>query len=364
MYLNRAYRQIALVCYGNEYLNGAVESELLDRHPLLFDHFPILRSKEHGTLLCGSASHMLYQLKTQGATKLSLHIASDLKLGVEDSDLYFFSKHQHDFCIAVHFNQWKFKILLISEEKATLQSSDENGYKEFYNYSNYYHHTEAFTLHEINESAINVIQNDLAPIKWDDFFSNIESNLYCNDIAKKYGIFPISLDTNNCYEGDLFQRNRVDHYPLLPFTIRKNYASNLIFNTAILDRQYQAASNCKNDNSDYFQMDHEEKKNFDIAVQNLENLHPIILKYCANQYHESGFLNTNYFSGSSINLDPNFLSNYQIPIESNLHSDKSQFSKDINTSSIDSENQINDQISTFSIFGLIKFFWYLIWCYS
>lgn len=35
MYLPRIYRQIALVSYGNEFLTGGVDSELLDRHSLL-----------------------------------------------------------------------------------------------------------------------------------------------------------------------------------------------------------------------------------------------------------------------------------------------------------------------------------------
>ena len=90
MYLEQAYRQIALVSYGNEYLKGAVDSELLDRHPLLFNHFPILRDLEHGTLLCGSASHLLEHFKSLGATKISLHLCSDLVDNLIDSKMFTF----------------------------------------------------------------------------------------------------------------------------------------------------------------------------------------------------------------------------------------------------------------------------------
>ena len=99
MYLNRAYRQIAFVSYGNEYLNGAVDTEFLDRHPLLFNHFPILRDTKYGTLLCGSASHLLGRLQESGAIKLSLHVAQDLHMELNDSSIFYFSTDKESFCI-------------------------------------------------------------------------------------------------------------------------------------------------------------------------------------------------------------------------------------------------------------------------
>ena len=260
MYLDQAYRQIALVSYGNEYLKGAVDSELLDRHPLLFDHFPILRDLEHGTLLCGSASHLLEHLKSLGATKISLHLSSDLLDDLIDSKMFTFFHSETSFCIAVHFQDNIFKILVFSKEIPRLQSYDNTGYPIFSNYSNYYDNTETYTLHEPSEVSISNIQKDLTPVDWQNFFKFVQNSLYPNDIAKRYGIYPIPLDNTNCYEGNLFNSEKEEQYPLLPFTIRKNYASNLIENTAILEKYYASASHCKNEYNDYIQMNDEEKK--------------------------------------------------------------------------------------------------------
>lgn len=359
MYLERVYRQISLVTYGNEYLKGAVESKILDRHPLLFNHFPILRNNQYGTLLCGSASHMLHHLKIQGATKLSLHLASDLDLQIDESDIYYFSTHSQNFCIAVQFPEEKFKILILSDEKASSQNYAQDSHEKFYNYSNYYDHTEIFTLHEISQSTIEIIKNDLKPIDWEIFFINMQSTLYCNEIAKKYGLYPIPFDTNNNYQGDLFNSDKQEQYPLLPFTIRKNYASNLIENTAILRKYYDSASHPKNENSDYIRMNDEEKEKFDYAVSILDKLHPVILKHCANHYQNSGFLNTNYFSGilessesisSNLQIEPSFILN-SLPSETEV--DHRQTSDD--------DHDIKPGPSR--IIGLLKFSWYLIWCY-
>lgn len=91
MYLERAYRQVAFVSYGNEFLTSAMDSEILDRHPLLFTHFPILRDLEKGTLLTGSASHLLNHLKMQGLYKISLHFASDVFQLLTDSQIFDFN---------------------------------------------------------------------------------------------------------------------------------------------------------------------------------------------------------------------------------------------------------------------------------
>ena len=164
MYLNRAYRQIAFVSYGNEYLNGAVDTEILDRHPLLFNHFPILRDTKYGTLLCGSASHLLGRLQESGAIKLSLHVAQDLHMELNDSSIFYFSTDKESFCIVVHYPHNEYKVLILSDEKPTWQSFDEYGNKDFYDYSNYYQNVEAYTLHHPSPQAISTIEQDLKPI--------------------------------------------------------------------------------------------------------------------------------------------------------------------------------------------------------
>jgi hypothetical protein len=169
VYLNRAYRQIAFVSYGNEYLNGAVDTEILDRHPLLFNHFPILRDTKYGTLLCGSASHLLSRLQESGAIKLSLHVAQDLHMELNDSSIFYFSTDEESFCIVVHYPHNEYKVLIHSDEKPTWQSFDEYGNKDFYDYSNYYQNVEAYTLHHPSPQAISTIEQDLKPINWDTF---------------------------------------------------------------------------------------------------------------------------------------------------------------------------------------------------
>jgi large subunit ribosomal protein L20 len=71
VYLNRAYRQIAFVSYGNEYLNGAVDTEILDRHPLLFNHFPILRDTKYG------ARSRVYRVAFQAVIKAGQYAYRD-----------------------------------------------------------------------------------------------------------------------------------------------------------------------------------------------------------------------------------------------------------------------------------------------
>lgn len=362
MYLNRAYRQIAFVSYGNEYLNGAVDTEILDRHPLLFNHFPILRDTKYGTLLCGSASHLLSRLQESGAIKLSLHVAQDLHMELNDSSIFYFSTDEESFCIVVHYPHNEYKVLIHSDEKPTWQSFDKHGNKDFYDYSNYYQNVEAYTLHHPSPQAISTIEQDLKPINWDTFFKDTEARLYFNDMAKQYGSYPIPLDINNCYVGDLFNDSIKEHYPIFPFTIRKNYASNLIENTALLEQQYSAASHSKNEYSDYVQMNSNERDTFSAAYNQLTLLRPLIFKHCANQYQFSDIKNCNYLSNipettkdSSFSIEKNTV---QIPT-SNDGVENTTHLKDI-------EHQVETKsvaVSSFHLFKIMKFLWHIIWCY-
>lgn len=363
MYFDQAYRQIAFVTYGNEYLKGSVESELLDRHPLLFNHFPILRDLERGTLLCGSASHLLSHLKSLGATKISLHTSSDLINDLTDSKLFTFFNSESSFCIAVHFQNHIVKVLIFSKEQPSFQIYDDTDYPVYSNYANYYDNTETYTLHELSESSISIIQKDLASIDWQSFFNFVQNNLYPNEIAKRYGIYPIPLDNNNCYEGDLFNSQKEEQYPLLPFTIRKNYASNLIKNTAILEKYYASASHCKNEHNDYLQMNDDKKKQFYIATRNLTRLHPIIIKNAANHYQGSGFQNTNYFSAHAISTNHNCNSNFHVQIDQATKGYESISSYDETFLLAESDLQKEKPKTSLSFIGVLKFFWYLIWCY-
>ena len=362
MYLNRAYRQIAFVSYGNEYLNGAVDTEILDRHPLLFNHFPILRDTKYGTLLCGSASHLLSRLQESGAIKLSLHVAQDLHMELNDSSIFYFSTDEESFCIVVHYPHNEYKVLIHSDEKPTWQSFDKHGNKDFYDYSNYYQNVEAYTLHHPSPQAISTIEQDLKPINWDTFFKDTEARLYFNDMAKQYGSFPIPLDINNCYVGDLFNDSIKEQYPIFPFTIRKNYASNLIENTALLEQQYSAASHSKNEYSDYVQMNSNERDTFSAAYNQLTLLRPLIFKHCANQYQFSDIKNCNYLSNipettkdSSFSIEKNTV---QLPTSNDVVENTTHL-KDI-------EHQVETKcvaVSSFNLFKIMKFLWHIIWCY-
>ncbi|MEJ5037113.1 hypothetical protein WH285_09185 [Acinetobacter johnsonii] len=360
MYLNRAYRQIAFVSYGNEYLNGAVDTEILDRHPLLFNHFPILRDTKYGTLLCGSASHLLSRLQESGAIKLSLHVAQDLHMELNDSSIFYFSTDEESFCIVVHYPHNEYKVLIHSDEKPTWQSFDKHGNKDFYDYSNYYQNVEAYTLHHPSPQAISTIEQDLKPINWDTFFKDTEARLYFNDMAKQYGSYPIPLNINNCYVGDLFNDSIKEQYPIFPFTIRKNYASNLIENTALLEQQYSAASHSKNEYSDYVQMNSNERDTFSAAYNQLTLLRPLIFKHCANQYQFSDIKNCNYLSNipettKDFSIEKNTV---QIPTSNDVVENTAHL-KDI-------EHQVETKsvaVSSFNLFKIMKFLWYIIWCY-
>lgn len=164
MYLPRIYRQIALVSYGNEFLTGAVDSELLDRHPLLFTHFPILRNIDQGNLLAGSASHFLSYLKLQGLEKISLHSTSILANYLGESELFNFFQAEDEFCIICHFSQQQFKVLLHCEEKPLWQSYDNDGYPLYSDYNNYHDSVENYVLKDLPIEVVPCITEDLKAI--------------------------------------------------------------------------------------------------------------------------------------------------------------------------------------------------------
>ena len=91
----------------------------------------------------------------------------------------------------------------------------------------------------------------------------------------------------------------------------------------------------------------------------------MILTNCANHYQESGFENTNYFSGQPTSIDSHHIQNFQIAfnqfIKVEENSNRQNSDEDIPTPQLDNEK--NHTESSFSIFGILKFFWYLIWCY-
>lgn len=181
-------------------------------------------------------------------------------------------------------------------------------------------------------------------------------------MAKQYGSYPIPLDINNCYVGDLFNDSIKEQYPIFPFTIRKNYASNLIENTALLEQQYSAASHSKNEYSDYVQMNSNERDTFSAAYNQLTLLRPLIFKHCANQYQFSDIKNCNYLSNipettkdSSFSIEKNTV---QIPTSNDVVENTAHL-KDI-------EHQVETKsvaLSSFNLFKIMKFLWYIIWCY-
>ncbi|MEN3969141.1 hypothetical protein [Acinetobacter sp. BWR-L5] len=281
---------------------------------------------------------------------------------LNDYSIFYFSTDEESFCIVVHYPHNEYKVLILSEEKPTWQSFDEYGNKDFYDYSNYYQNVEAYTLHHPSPQAISTIEQDLKPIDWDTFFKDTEARLYFNDMAKQYGSYPIPLDINNCYVGDLFNDSIKEQYPIFPFTIRKNYASNLIENTSLLEQQYSAASHSKNEYSDYVQMNSNERDTFSAAYNQLTLLRPLIFKHCANQYQFSDIKNCNYLSNipettkdSSFSIEKNTV---QIPTSNDVVENTAHL-KDI-------EHQVETKsvaVSSFNLFKIMKFLWHIIWCY-
>ncbi|WP_228716492.1 hypothetical protein [Acinetobacter defluvii] len=215
MYLERAYRQVALVSYGNEFLTGAVDSEILDRHPLLFTHFPILRDLEKGALLAGSASHILNHLKIQGLYKISLHFASKIFPPLTGSQIFDFYNREQDFCIVCHFPNQIFKVLIHVDEKPLWQEYDANQFPLQSNYNNYHDSVENYVLMDVSPDFSDKILADLQPFSWQSFYNDYQNNVYAFDISKRYGSFPVPLTESNCYEGDLYQKE--EQFPLLPF---------------------------------------------------------------------------------------------------------------------------------------------------
>lgn len=348
MYLERAYRQVAFVSYGNEYLSGSVDSEILDRHPLIFTHFPILRDLEYGTLLAGSASHLLNHLKIQGLDKISLHFSSELLPPLLDSKIFYFNVSEYSFCIVCHFPNQIFKVLIHVDEKPLWQEYDENNFPLQSDYNNYHESVENYVLMDISSEFTDKILADLQPISWKSFYDDYQNKVYNFEISKRYGTFPVPLTENNCYEGNLYKKE--EQFPLLPFSLKRNYASNLIINAAALTHAFNVESHSKNEYAAYWHMSENEKKEFSKANQTLDELFPILLKHSANHYQDSALhtqrqLHTSFATPSKI-------------IENSLDDS-------INHSNInDTENiQSDEKTSGFNWFGLIKFLWFMLWCY-
>ncbi|USA52031.1 hypothetical protein NDN13_11045 [Acinetobacter sp. C32I] len=347
LHLPRIYRQIALVSYGNEFLTGGVDSELLDRHPLLFTHFPILRNIEQGNLLAGSASHFLSFLKSQGLEKISLHSASNLSNYLNESELFNFTQGDSDFCIVCHFPQQQLKALIHCEEKSLWQSYDNDGYPLYSDYNNYHDSVENYVLIDLPVVAISSITEDLKPISWQSFFNEYQEKIYHFAVARRFGSYPVPLTDNNCYEGDMYQIE--EQFPVLPYNLKKNYASILMLNAARLKSQFDNESHIKNDNGDYWHMSETEKLEFDTARNTLEEFHILILKYTANQYQNSNISHQhdqhNAFKFSPKSLDTIEFSSTPPPLAEH------------ETSSF-TEPQPHFHWS-----GIIKFLWSMLWCY-
>lgn len=329
MYLATAYRQVALVSYGNEFLTDTIDSEILDRHPLLFTHFPVLRDLEHGTLLAGSASHILNHLKIQGLYKISLHFASEVSPPLPDSQIFDFYDREQDFCIVCHFPNQIFKVLIHVEEKPLWQEYDANQFPLQSNYNNYHDSVENYVLMDVSPDFSDKILADLQPFSWQSFYNDYQNKVYAFEISKRYGSFPVPLTESNCYEGDLYQKE--EQFPLLPYSLKRNYVSNLIINAVALRYRFNNESHPKNEYADYWHMSEEEKIQFSQADRTLDQIFPILLKHSTNHYQDAVL---------NVQTQPR-------------------------TSFIPSSKTIESTETSpgFKWFGLIKFLWFMLWCY-
>ncbi|WP_372403500.1 hypothetical protein ACDW34_14690 [Acinetobacter piscicola] len=348
MYLERAYRQVALVSYGNEFLSGSVDSEILDRHPLLFTHFPILRDLDTGTLLAGSASHLLNHLKTQGLFKISLHLASDVLEDITESKIFDLKTTENDFCIVCHFPNQIFKVLIYAEEEPLWQEYDENGFPQQSNYNNYHDSVENYVLMDISHDYSDKILADLQAFSWQSFYDDYQNSIYAFEISKRYGTFPVPLTESNCYEGNYYQKQ--EQFPLLPFSLKRNYASNLIINAAALTHAFHVESHAKNEYAAYWHMSENERKEFSKASQTLDELFPILLKHSAN-HHQEVVLNSQTQRFTPLITPPTIIAKSQ--------DDSAHDSNITNTEHI----ALDETPSAFHWVGLIKFLWFMLWCY-
>lgn len=347
MYLERAYRQVALISYGNEFLTGVVTSEILDRHPLLFTHFPILRDLKKGSLLAGSASHLLNHLKVQGLHKISLHFASDVFLPPTDSQLFDFYDSEQDFCIVCHFPNQMLKVLVHVDEKPLWQDYDANQFPLQSNYNNYYDCVENYVLLDVSPDFSETILADLHPFSWQSFYEEYQNKVYDFDISKRYGSYPVPLTENNCYEGDLYQKKQ--QYPLLPFSLKQNYASNLIINASALNHAFNVESHAKNEYAEYWHMSEVEKSKFSQADQTLSKFFQILLKHSANHYQ-----NATIDSSEQQSMPFIFTSEKN----ENLHNNSTS-----NLENSEHENLESNEVSSgLKWFELIKFLWFMLWC--
>lgn len=282
-----AYRQIAFVIYGNQYLNNQLIIDI-DDMPHFRTLHPIIRDQHTGQLLAGSLKLILYHLKNKGAYQLNLIHAPNIALNLADSPLFYFSNSIHDFCILVQYHNHPPQYLVGCEEKELWYYTNnlrETDFR-FRNINALRGKTESYSLIDLESKLVNELE-ELKPINWEKFSKSYFDQVYINNIAVEMGRISLDQSIANIHFEEI--NNRFIKIAVFPEKSQPNYVSAILDNAEFLHHNYLASSESRNDQAFCNTASHHELKLFDQANKAFDKFLPQVITNAANHFFTSYF---------------------------------------------------------------------------
>ncbi|MBJ9904084.1 hypothetical protein [Acinetobacter bereziniae] len=282
MNFNLIYRQMALVIYGNQFLNDHLQDDL-NKMPHFQILHPILRDFHCGQLLAGSLQLILYHLKHKGAYKLSLIHAPRLASTIQESPIFYLSDHFYNYMILIQYRHDHPQILIGCEEKELWYLHHQNNNTDLYfnNVNALTDRIATYTLFDLNESFIENL-GELKAIDWKHFSQSYFDCVYINEVAFTLGSANQIEHLANIQFKD--HQNYNTHFDLFPKDFTSNYAASLLTHAENLYKNYLLESETRNDQAWCNQATRHELQLFDQAVQALNNFYPSLIVNAANHY--------------------------------------------------------------------------------
>lgn len=287
MSFGQAYRQIAFVIYGNQYLNNQLKIDI-DDMPHFRTLHPIIRDQHTGQLLAGSINLILYHLKNKGAYQLNLIHAPNIALNLAESPIFYFSNSTYEYCILVQYKNLPPQYLVGCEEKELWYFTNNLRETDFHfrNVNALRGKTKSYSLVDLEEKLVNELE-ELKPINWESFSKYYFDQVYINNIAVEMG--SILLDQTIANIDFEETNNRFIKIAIFPENSQPNYASAILDNARYLYQNYHRSGESRNDQAFCNTASHQELKLFEQATNALYKFLPQVISNAANHFHTSHF---------------------------------------------------------------------------
>ena len=277
-------RQLALVTYGNEFLNQDLNFNRWINHAIFDQHIFLFRDLVSQHLLAQHFHIWLEGLKKQGVKRLSLHnssILSDEKNPNVNVELLAFPHF-----IVSHANNKKTAWIFGKELPEWYLSEDD--YKAPKMQSSHLRH-EILWRYELNSKLIKQLDVDFKQPNWDDIQAFMTSELFNHPYAEG---FQNSLNVNMPYTG-LNQSNKTssdeaessieNQLSLLPTDYQADYAHSNLHNIEALSKFIQQKiQHPYHDDGSVISPD--EQLNIRNFAQHIDYLHTKFITKVANHY--------------------------------------------------------------------------------